>query len=232
MPSLLQRYFSQRELLVQLQQQGNSEASPAKLVAVSKTRPAEEVMALYKAGQRDFGENYLQEALQKQRALAHLDIAWHFIGPIQSNKTRDISTFFSWVHSIDRLKVAQRLNQQRASHLPPLNVCLQVNLDSEESKSGFELSVLSQVIEPILALSNIRLRGLMAIPQAGKSLEQQRGSFSRLATAKDKLNKKFKLQMDTLSMGMSGDLEAAVTEGSTMVRIGTAIFGARSKNTV
>jgi hypothetical protein len=232
MPSLLQRYFSQRELLIQLQLKGSTEASPTKLVAVSKTRPAEDVMALYKAGQRDFGENYLQEALQKQRSLAHLDIVWHFIGPIQSNKTRDISTFFSWVHSIDRLKIAQRLSQQRASHLPPLNVCLQVNIDNEESKSGFELSVLSELIEPISALTNIRLRGLMAIPKVGENLEQQRDSFKRLAMAKDKLNKKFKLQMDTLSMGMSGDLEAAVIEGSTMVRIGTAIFGARSKNTV
>jgi len=226
---LLQRYLAQKELIGNL---ANKYALPVRLLAVSKTRPANEVMALYKAGQRDFGENYLQDALKKQRLLAHFDIAWHFIGPIQSNKTRDIARYFSWVHSVDRLKIAARLDQQRPTNLAPLNVCLQVNIDKEETKSGFLLDELSGVIEPMLALKNIKLRGLMAIPKVDKSVAEQRVSFKRLSEAQDDINQCFKLKLDTLSMGMSGDLEAAIAEGSTMVRIGTAIFGARLKNTV
>jgi len=229
MPSLLQRYVTQRELINKLVER---RGSPVALLAVSKTRPAKEVMALYKAGQRDFGENYLQDALQKQRLLAHLDIAWHFIGPIQSNKTRDISRYFSWVHSVDRLKIATRLGQQRPQNLPPLNICLQVNIDQEKTKSGFALDQLPDVIEPVLELKNIRLRGLMAIPKVAESVAEQRDSFKRLADAQQDINQRFNLQLGTLSMGMSGDLEAAISEGSTMVRIGTAIFGARVKNTV
>ena len=229
MPSLLQRYVTQRELINKLVER---RGSPVALLAVSKTRPAKEVMALYKAGQRDFGENYLQDALQKQRLLAHLDIAWHFIGPIQSNKTRDISRYFSWVHSVDRLKIAVRLNQQRPQNLPPLNICLQVNIDQEKTKSGFALDQLADVIEPVLGLKNIRLRGLMAIPKVAESVAKQRASFLRLADAQQNINQQFNVKLDTLSMGMSGDLEAAISEGSTMVRIGTAIFGARAKNTV
>jgi len=226
---LLQRYLAQKELIGNL---ANKYALPVRLLAVSKTRPANEVMALYKAGQRDFGENYLQDALKKQRLLAHFDIAWHFIGPIQSNKTRDIARYFSWVHSVDRLKIAARLDQQRPTNLAPLNVCLQVNIDEEETKSGFLIDELSGVIEPMLALKNIKLRGLMAIPKVDKSVAEQRVSFKRLSEAQDDINQCFKLKLDTLSMGMSGDLEAAIAEGSTMVRIGTAIFGARLKNTV
>lgn len=203
-----------------------------KLLAVSKTRPANEIMRLYQAGQRDFGENYLQEALQKQRCLAHLDITWHFIGPIQSNKTRDIAHFFSWVHSVDRLKIATRLNQQRPEGLPPLNICLQVNLDEEDSKSGLSLTQLDALIEPLLRMKNLRLRGLMAIPQVSRDVELQRAAFRRLASAQARLNQAFDLRLDTLSMGMSGDLAAAISEGASIVRIGTAIFGARQKNTV
>ncbi|MBL4743575.1 MAG: YggS family pyridoxal phosphate-dependent enzyme, partial [Cycloclasticus sp.] len=162
----------------------------------------------------------------------HLDIAWHFIGPIQSNKTRDIARYFSWVHSVGRLNIASRLNQQRSEELPPLNICLQVNIDNEETKSGFSLDELQNVIEPILALKKLRLRGLMAIPKTGKSVGEQRNAFKRLADAKSEISQRFSLSLDTLSMGMSGDLEVAITEGSTMVRIGTAIFGARVKNTV
>ena len=226
---LLQRYFAQKELIGKL---ANQYSSPVRLLAVSKTRPASEVMSLYQAGQRDFGENYLQDALKKQHLLAHFDIAWHFIGPIQSNKTRDISRYFSWVHSVDRLKIAVRLDQQRPANLAPLNICLQVNIDEEETKSGFLLDELPEVIEPMLALENIKLRGLMAIPKVDKPIVEQRASFKRLAEAQHEINRRFKLKLDTLSMGMSGDLEAAITEGSTMVRIGTAIFGARLKNTV
>jgi pyridoxal phosphate enzyme (YggS family) len=226
---LLRRYFAQKELIAHL---ANKNALPVKLLAVSKTRPASEVAVLYKAGQRDFGENYLQEALKKQQLLAHLDMTWHFIGPIQSNKTRDISRYFSWVHSVDRLKIAVRLDQQRPVNLAPLNICLQVNIDEEETKSGFYLDELPNVIEPILALKNVRLRGLMAIPKVDKSIHEQRLSFKKLADAQEKINQSFDIKLDTLSMGMSGDLEAAIAEGSTMVRIGTAIFGERAKNTV
>lgn len=229
MPPLLERYVTQRELIDSL---AKTYEVPVQLLAVSKTRPAEDVQALYKAGQRDFGENYLQDALAKQNALAHLDIAWHFIGPIQSNKTRDIARTFSWVHSVDRLKIVNRLDQQRPSYLPPLNICLQVNVDEEESKSGFCVNELFDVITPILELKNIRLRGLMAIPKTDKAADEQRASFRLLATTFDEINKRFKLQLDTLSMGMSGDLRSAIAEGSTMVRIGTAIFGARQKSAV
>jgi len=230
-PTLLKRYISQLELIKRYTAELSS-PHVVRLLAVSKTRPANDVLSLYKAGQRDFGENYLQDAMQKQRCLAHLDISWHFIGPIQSNKTRDIARFFSWVHSVDRLKIAVRLNQQRPSFLPPLNVCLQVNIDAEDSKSGFSLKGLDEVIEQVISLSNLRVRGLMAIPRATMNVDEQRASFKRLALAKDHLNEKFNLTLDTLSMGMSGDLESAIAEGASIVRIGTAIFGARLKNTV
>ena len=232
MPSLSQRYLAQCDLINGLQEKKRASTSVVKLLAVSKTRPAEDVLILYRLGQRDFGENYLQEAIHKQRQLAHLDIDWHFIGPIQSNKTRDIARYFSWVHSIDRLKIAQRLDQQRPSNLPPLNGCLQVNIDAEQSKSGFKIGELGAAVEALKSFNNLRLRGLMAIPQAGKSVEQQRVSFKKLADAKHNLNRQFKLNLDTLSMGMSDDLSSAVAEGATMVRIGTAIFGARMKSTV
>lgn len=228
MPRLLTRYFSQLEEVKRLSCRYRGGDESARLLAVSKTKPASDIYALYKAGQRDFGENYLQEALGKQKTLAHLAINWHFIGPIQSNKTRDIAGHFQWVHSVDRLKIAQRLNQQRPDTLPPLNICLQVNIDEEPSKSGFSLDALAEVIEPLMSLEKLRIRGLMAIPKATRDVELQRGSFNRLRQAKDQINAQFGLGMDTLSMGMSGDLEAAIAEGSTMVRIGTAIFGSRN----
>lgn len=230
MPFLLQRYFAQQNLIASLQGKYSSTRLPVRLLAVSKTRPADDVAILYKAGQRDFGENYLQNALQKQRCLAHLDIAWHFIGPIQSNKTRDIARYFSWVHSVDRLKIVKRLSEQRPANMPPLNICLQVNIDDEETKSGFGLDELSQAVQSVLNLPNIRLRGLMAIPKADKLINEQRASFKKLADAKRDINQQFNLNVDTLSMGMSGDLEAAIAEGSTMVRVGTAIFGERIKS--
>jgi pyridoxal phosphate enzyme (YggS family) len=231
MPYLLQRYIAQRKLVADLTPASGQSQGSVRLLAVSKTRPADDVMALYIAGQRDFGENYLQEALQKQSLLAHLDIAWHFIGPIQSNKTRDIARYFNWVHSVDRLKIAQRLDQQRPEGLPPLNICLQVNVDNEASKSGFKLAELTGVIQSIIGLKNLRLRGLMAIPKADKTMVEQRSSFKKVAQAKDELNAQFDLRLDTLSMGMSGDLEPAIAEGATIVRIGTAIFGARVNKT-
>lgn len=198
------------------------------LLAVSKTQAASTIRIAYDAGQRAFGENYLQEARDKQAELADLDIEWHFIGPIQSNKTRDIAEHFDWVHSVDRYKIASRLSQQRPPHLPPLNLCLQVNIDNEPSKSGVSLADLPSLVESIRQLPNICLRGLMAIPAKTENVEQQRAAFSTLAQAMQKVSSITPL--DTLSMGMSDDMEAAIAEGATIIRVGSAIFGAR-KNT-
>ncbi len=193
------------------------------LLAVSKTKPAAAIRQAHAAGLRDFGENYLQEALQKQSALAELDLVWHFIGPIQSNKTRAIAEHFDWVHSVDRLKVAERLSSQRPAQLPPLNVCLQVNVSGEASKSGCNPEALAELARAVAALPRLRLRGLMAIPAATQDSHQQHAAFARLRQLKEQLP----LNLDTLSMGMSHDLEAAIAEGATWVRIGTALFGAR-----
>lgn len=199
------------------------------LIAVSKTQPARALADAYAWGQRAFGENYLQEALDKQVQLADLpDIQWHFIGPIQSNKTRPIATHFSWVHSVDRLKIAQRLNEQRPPELPPLNICVQVNIDDETTKSGVSLAELPVLVVAINQLPRLRLRGLMAIPAATNNPAQQRVAFAKLRGAFESLN----IQgygLDCLSMGMSGDMEAAIAEGATFVRVGTDIFDARPK---
>jgi len=196
------------------------------LLAVSKTKPAEAVREACLAGQREFGENYLQEALEKQQTLSDLDISWHFIGPIQSNKTKAITENFHWVHSVDRLKIAQRLNDQRPEGLPALNICLQINISEETSKSGISLEELPKIAEQISQMPNLCLRGLMAIPAPAESFEQQRIPFAKLNQALKQLQTLYS-DIDTLSIGMSGDMDAAIAEGSTMVRIGTAIFGAR-----
>ncbi|MDO6564750.1 YggS family pyridoxal phosphate-dependent enzyme [Amphritea sp. 1_MG-2023] len=202
--------------------------STIKLLAVSKTRHADELRQAWSAGQRDFGENYLQEALDKIEALDDLDICWHFIGPIQSNKTRPITENFSWVHSVDRLKVAQRLNDQRPKGMPPLNICLQVNISDESSKSGVLPSELSALARDVASLENIRLRGLMAIPASNDDPQRQREPFAQLNTLLQNLQQQLpSAPLDTLSMGMSADMEAAILEGATMVRIGTALFGPR-----
>ncbi|WNV04846.1 YggS family pyridoxal phosphate-dependent enzyme [Candidatus Methylospira mobilis] len=194
------------------------------LVAVSKTQPTSCIREAWDAGQRHFGESYLQEALAKQAELAGLDLIWHFIGPIQSNKTRLIAGHFEWVHGVDRLKIAERLNEQRPENLPPLNVCLQVNISDEASKSGVSLAQLPALAEQVARLPGLKLRGLMAIPEPGGGMDRQRIPFRRLRLALEALHAP---GMDTLSMGMSDDLEAAVMEGATLVRIGSAIFGAR-----
>lgn len=196
------------------------------LLAVSKTRPAEMLRQAYQVGQRNFGENYLQEALQKIQALSDLSIVWHFIGAIQSNKTRDIAQHFSWVHSVDRLKIARRLSEQRGDGLAPLNICLEVNISEESSKAGFLLNELDGVIEEVRKLPHIKLRGLMAIPAQADSFEQQRQIFKPLREKLESFNQQG-YELDTLSMGMSNDMEAAIAEGATIVRIGTAIFGRR-----
>lgn len=197
------------------------------LLAVSKTRPAEDIRAAFQAGQRSFGENYLQEALEKIQQLDELDIEWHFIGSIQSNKTREIAQHFSWVHSVDRLKIAQRLSSQRPESMPPLNICLQLNVSNESSKAGMSLETLEQIIDEVMELPALNIRGLMAIPAATDSFEQQRSSFAVMHNTLSKLQQSYP-QLDTLSMGMSNDIEAAIAEGSTLLRIGSAIFGARN----
>ncbi|MCM2537115.1 YggS family pyridoxal phosphate-dependent enzyme [Burkholderia glumae] len=202
------------------------------LLAVSKTFPAEAVRAAHAAGQRAFGENYVQESLDKIAALADLraSLEWHFIGPLQSNKTRAVAERFDWVHSVDRLKIAQRLAEQRPAQLPPLNVCVQVNVSGEATKSGVAPDEVAALAQAVAALPALRLRGLMAIPEPAGDLAAQRAPHRRLRELYDAL-RAGGLALDTLSMGMSADLEAAVLEGATIVRIGTAIFGARDYST-
>jgi pyridoxal phosphate enzyme (YggS family) len=198
------------------------------LLAVSKTQPASAVREAAAAGQRAFGENYVQEALDKIAALADLrsQLEWHLIGPLQSNKTRVVAEAFDWVHSVDRLKIAQRLSDQRPPHLAPLQLCLQVNISGEDSKSGVAPADVPALAQAVAALPNVRLRGLMAIPEPAADPQAQRAPHRALRELLAQLQAQG-LAVDTLSMGMSADLEAAVTEGATMVRIGTALFGAR-----
>ncbi|AUG10469.1 YggS family pyridoxal phosphate-dependent enzyme [Pseudomonas sp. S09G 359] len=199
------------------------DASSIHLLAVSKTKPAQAVREAYAAGQLEFGENYLQEALGKQAELTDLPLSWHFIGPIQSNKTRAIAENFAWVHSVDRLKIAQRLSEQRPADLPPLNICIQVNVSGEASKSGCTPTDLPALADAISALPRLKLRGLMAIPEPTEDRTQQDAAFATVRDLQASLN----LPLDTLSMGMSHDLESAIAQGATWVRIGTALFGAR-----
>jgi PLP dependent protein len=198
------------------------------LLAVSKTFPAEDVRAAHAAGQHAFGENYVQEALTKIETLAnlHASLEWHFIGPLQSNKTRPVAENFDWVHSVDRLKIAQRLAEQRPAYLPPLNVCLQVNVSGEASKAGVTPAEAAETAHAIAALPQLRLRGLMSIPEPAETIDAQRVPHRQLRELFEQLRADG-LELDTLSMGMSSDLEAAVLEGATIVRVGTAIFGAR-----
>jgi len=196
------------------------------LLAVSKTFPESAIRTAYAAGQRAFAENYLQESLLKIAALHDLKIEWHFIGPIQSNKTRDIAENFAWAHGVDRLKVAQRLSAQRPENLPPLNICLQVNVSGETSKSGVTPVEVENLAQAMAKLPGIKLRGLMAIPAPSDDPLIQRQPFAQLRAIMNHLNT-LGLQLDTLSIGMSHDFPAAIAEGATLVRIGTAIFGHR-----
>lgn len=201
------------------------------LLAVSKTFDADAVLIAATAGQVAFGENYVQEAVDKMATIARiapeLSLEWHFIGPIQSNKTRQITEHFAWVHSVDRLKIAHRLSDQRPRGMAPLNVCLQINISGEDTKSGVQPEETLKLAREVVKLPNLRLRGLMAIPQATDDLALQRHNFAQLRMLKEQLVEAG-IELDTLSMGMSSDMEAAIMEGSTIVRIGTAIFGARS----
>lgn len=196
------------------------------LLAVSKTHGAAVIARAYRGGLRHFGENYLQEALAKQDCLGHFDISWHFIGPIQSNKTRLLAERFAWAHGVDRVKTAERLNAQRPDFLAPLNVCVQVNISGEASKSGAAPVELSALLEAVASLPRLRLRGLMAIPAPEGGEAELRGTFARMKELFERHASIYAL--DTLSMGMSADLEAAILEGSTQVRVGTALFGTRT----
>ncbi len=196
------------------------------LLAVSKTWPLEDIFTAAEAGQHCFGESYVQEAIAKVDANP-ITLEWHFIGHIQSNKSRDIATRFDWVHSIDRLKLAKRLSEQRPPELAPLNICLQVNISEEQSKSGLQPNDVLQLALQVSDLPNLKLRGLMAIPAPCDNFDQQRAVFSQVRELQQQLIDQG-LDLDTLSMGMSGDMEAAIAEGATIVRVGTAIFGQRN----
>ena len=233
MSTLTERYDLVKEQI----KQASRPDQQVTLLAVSKTRSSDEVLSVHQQGQIQFGENYIQEAVDKVHALSDYPIEWHFIGPLQSNKTRLAAENFSWIHTVDRLKIAKRLSDQRQSNLPDLNICLQVNIDDEETKSGFAPNQLIEAALEIVKLPNIKLRGLMAIPKATTDSAQQEKSFREMSELMNSINKRLETsspntnQLDTLSMGMSGDMATAIHCGSTIVRIGTAIFGPRPEKT-
>jgi pyridoxal phosphate enzyme (YggS family) len=201
-------------------------ADSVRLVAVSKAQPAAAIRTAAECGQRDFGENYVQEALPKLAALADLELRWHFIGQLQANKTRAVAEQFQWAHTLDRERIAIRLNEQRPAHAPPLNVCIQVSLGDEPGKGGINRDELLPLATRIAQLPRLKLRGLMSIPPPSESFDEQRSLFAMLASYQRELVERG-FALDTLSMGMSADLEPAIAEGATCVRVGTAIFGER-----
>lgn len=200
------------------------------LIAVSKTKPVEQITEAINAGQLAFGENYVQEGIEKiqyfEKNMPNNDLIWHFIGPLQSNKSKLVAEHFDWMHTIDRFKIAQRLSDQRPNHMAKLNVLIQVNISQEASKSGVKPEEVTELVKQIVALPNLNLRGLMAIPEIENDYDKQLNVFTKMQQLLHSLQKDYPF-MDTLSMGMSGDMPAAISAGSTMVRIGTAIFGAR-----
>jgi len=226
MNTLTERLKQIRAQITKAESRYQRPAGAVKLLAVSKTRPIADIEEVFAAGQTDLGESYLQDALPKIAALTDKTICWHFIGPIQSNKTRAIAEHFHWAHSVDRLKIAQRLSEQRPEHLPPLNICLQVNVSHDPAKAGIKTAEALSLASAIHTLPGIKLRGLMTLPAQATDFEQQRLPFHALRTLFDNIQQQG-IELDTLSMGMSGDMEAAIAEGATMVRIGTAIFGPR-----
>lgn len=230
MTSIQTRLETIHQRIARAAAQFNRPADGIRLLAVSKTRPASDIREALAAGQTQFGESYLQEALEKVQALAGSQAHWHFIGRIQSNKTRTIAENFEWVHSLYSVKHAQRLNSQRPDQLPPLKVCLQINLGGEESKGGIRPEEAVEMVDRIRELPRLSLQGLMTLPPPEKDFERQRLPFRTLRELRDSLASD-DLPLATLSMGMSDDLEAAIAEGATIVRIGTAIFGPRNYNT-
>ncbi len=227
MTSITQNLQSVRNKINKATEACHRSFDEVKLLAVSKKQPASAIREAFLAGQQDFGENYLQEALEKMRTLNDLSIEWHFIGSIQSKKSVQISQNFSWVHTVERIKVANLLNQYRPVNRPPLNICIQVNIDNEDTKSGVSKDLCLDLANQICSLPRLNLRGIMAIPKTQNTFEMQYQSFKRLTDLKLELEQKLKMPLDTLSMGMSSDLTAAIHAGSTLVRIGEAIFGAR-----
>ncbi len=216
-----------RQRISDAEQRFNRDPNSVQLLAVSKTKPVDAIQEAIDAGQVFFAENYLQEAIEKIEHFNNAQLIWHFIGAIQSNKTRDIAQHFQWAHTIDRIKVARRLNEQRPDNLPPLNICLQINISGENSKSGIAVDELMQLADDCAALANIKIRGLMAMPAQDSDFERQRIPFRELKQLFTECQSRHP-GLDTLSMGTTNDLEAAIAEGATMVRIGTAIFGARN----
>ena len=220
------RYAKLLEQIAGLESQYQRPKGSVKLLAVSKKKPVEDIVSLYECGQRDFAENYLQEALTKISAISRPDLVWHFIGPVQSNKTQSIAEHFSWVHSVDRLKIAERLSNARPAGHPALNVCIQINISHEQTKSGISLEQLENFAERISQLPRLKLRGVMGLPEPSHQFEQQKRQCLELFQQFEQLNQQG-YALDTLSLGTSNDLEAAIAAGSTMVRIGTSLFGAR-----
>lgn len=225
MPKIIENFKQIQSRIRHAEQTYQRRENSVQLLAVSKTKPAEAIASAYQIGQRHFGENYLQEALNKQQQLGHFDIAWHFIGAIQSNKTKWLAAHFDWVHCVDNVKIAQRLSSQRPEHLPPLNICIQVNVSNEDSKSGISLEKLGELAAEVSQFPRLTLRGVMAIPAPQLDFNAQREPYRTLVSAVRALNNE---TLTTFSFGMSDDLEAAISEGSTLVRIGTALFGSRN----
>ncbi len=226
MPSISENISTIRAQVAKTAHKYGRNENDIKLLAVSKKQSIAKLQEAYAAGQREFGENYVQEAVEKIAELKMPDLVWHFIGPIQSNKTAIIAASFDWVHSIDRIKIAQRLSAQRASAMGSLKVCVQVNLSNETTKSGVPLEQVAELCQQINELPHLELRGLMAIPAASDTLAEQRRTFEPIAILFKELQRTYP-QMDTLSIGMSADYEAAIAQASTVLRIGTAIFGPR-----
>ena len=214
------------DLLRRAALEAGRDPAAVKMLAVSKKQPLEKIREAAAAGQRDFGENFVQEGVEKARALSDLDLTWHFIGHLQSNKTRVVAEYFDWVHTIDKLKTARRLSDQRPGDMPPLQVCLQVNVDEEASKSGATPDVVAELAAACAELPNLRLRGLMCLPAIRTDFDEQRKPFATLRRLAEQLRTNG-IETDTLSMGMTADYRAAIFEGATIVRIGTALFGER-----
>jgi PLP dependent protein len=219
-----------RNQISQTENQFHRETGSVSLLAVSKTRTVDEIMTAYDSGQRHFGENYCQEAIEKIDTIKQTDIVWHFIGPVQSNKTSQISQYFDWVHTVDRVKIARRLDESRPENTPPLNICIQINISGESSKSGIALDETEDFIKELAQFERLKIRGLMTLPAPTESFEEQRLSFAEINKKFTELNNNG-LKLDTLSIGTTNDMDAAIAEGATIVRIGTALFGPRNVKT-
>ena len=226
MNNIAERYRNVRDQVSLLAKEAGRSPETVKLLPVSKTFTAEQIRQVYESGARAFGESYIQEALQKIAALQDLDISWHFIGPLQSNKTRDVARNFDWLHSLDRLKIARRLNEQRPEHFEPLNVCIQVNISADPAKSGIDINDVAGFADQLQSLAAIRLRGLMAVPAVGLNTEELKRQYAFLAQKFYQLQQRYS-SCDTLSLGMSSDMAEAIACGSTLVRVGSGIFGER-----